>query len=70
MVSKLVCMLYVIYIFYPHQLKFVLCSAWTYTGEWRYSSTHSYLDTRWRWYASFMSRPLYRRKKNLSCLLS
>jgi len=39
-------------------------------GEWRYSSTHSYLGTRRKWYASFMSRPLYRRKKVPSCLLN
>jgi len=56
--------------YYPHNLKFALCSVWTHTGEWRYSSTYSYLGTRQRWNAKFMSRPLYRRKKSQSCLLN
>jgi hypothetical protein len=28
-------------------------------GEWRYSSTHSDLDIRWRWVVIFTPRPLY-----------
>jgi hypothetical protein len=33
--------------------------------EWRYSSTHSDLDTRWRWVVSFTPLPLYPQGKNL-----
>jgi len=32
--------------------------------EWRYSSTHSYLGTRWRWVVSFTPRPLYPQGKS------
>jgi hypothetical protein len=37
---------------------------WRRMGEWRYSSTILDLGTRWRWVASYMSRPLYYRGKN------
>jgi hypothetical protein len=33
-------------------------------GEWRYSSTHSWTRTRWRWVVSFTRRPLYPQGKS------
>jgi len=33
-------------------------------GEWRYSSTHFDLSTRWRWVVSFMLQQLHLQRKS------